>query len=177
MRFRALVLVFAACRDEEPSTAPAPTPTVRDARLAVAHDDATDFAALDAIFGGEGLIRGFDPAKVIGRSPATLKEALPRSFTIDSVCDDDACAGEAPPPPGGKTRLRVGMLRRGAGDVGVSFDLHGPQLLHLYSLLESSLGLSEIVDKKTRIYKHDSLRYEVHADPYTWAVTVKIEKI
>lgn len=143
--------------------------------IKITRDDSNDVAALDQMFGGDGLIRGFDPAKVVGKSPASLKKALPSSFVLESSCDDDACAGEAPLPGGGK--VRIGMLRMSGGNVWVSFELHRPQLLHVYSRLETALGGSEIVDKKTRVYTHDSLRYLVKADQSDLAaVTVKITR-
>ena len=176
MRLLAIALALGACRNGEPPPAPALTP--RDAHPAIAHDaadDLNDFAALDEMFGGDGLIRGFDPARVIGESPASLKQAVPGSFAIGVVCDEYVCSAEAPLPGGRK--VRIGVMRMSGGHVGVSFVLSEPQLLHLYSRLETALGLSEILDKEHRVYTHDSLRYLVHAVPPTWAVTVKIEKI
>ncbi len=178
-----LALALGACRNGDPPPAPTRTPPPRDAQPAIARDvadDSSDFAALDDVFGGDGLISGFDPAKVVGKSPASLKKALPSSFTIDSICDDTACSAEAPLPKGRK--LSIGVVRAWGGNVLVSFELHGPQLLHLYSRLETALGGSEIVDKKktssqTRVYTHNSLRYVMRANPSNWGVTIKITKI
>jgi hypothetical protein len=176
MRLLAIAIALGACSSGSAPVQP-PPPSPRDARPAVAPDvadQANNFAALDAMFGGDGLIRGFDPAKVVGKSPARLKQALPSSFVIDTLCDDAVCAGEAPMPDA--KAIRVGMMRMTGGNVGVSFELHGPELLHLYSRLETALGGSENVDKKTRVYTHDSLRYTMRADPFNYGVTIKIEK-
>ena len=177
MRFLVIALALGACRKREPQPMPAPTP--REPSPAVvgdAADDSREFAALDEMFGGDALIRGFDPAKVVGKSPVSLKHAVPGAFVVDSLCDEDGCAAQAT-LPAAHTRVRIGILRMTGGDVGVSFVLSEPQLLHLYSRLETALGLSEILDKEHRVYTHDSLRYLVHAVPPTWAVTVKIERI
>ena len=155
----ALALSLGACSSGDPPPTPPPT---------------TDFGAIDAMFGGDGLIRGFDPAKVIWESPATLKQAVPKSFEIDSICDDIVCSAQAPPVPG--ENFPINIYAWGRGFVEVKFDLHGPGLLHLYSRLETALGDSEIIDSNTRVYKYDSLRYLMSANPPSWRVTVEIRR-
>lgn len=174
MRFLVFTFALWACRNNDPQ----PNRPPRDAALPTARDAvdySDDFAALDEIFGGGQLIRGFDPAKVLVSTPTSLKKAVPPSFVIGLECDDDACDADAPPVPSGKTKLRIGVVRAW-NSVAVMFDIAEPQRNHVLGILEGSLGVSKIIDKRTRVYTHGGLRYVVRLDRGPNAFTVKITK-
>ncbi len=128
----------------------------------------------EQIVGTNGrLLVGLDVARVVGKAPTALKDAVSSPYKIAEGCSKDGCSAYGPRPPGG-AKVRIGYLRTGLmASIGTT-----PELVpRVEELITASLGPGQQEGPNTHhVHVKDGVRYLVRVSPGGSGIDVLISK-